>query len=120
MRIGGRIKHSEDPMLRQLIAQRLKTARNMRGMTQQDVIDLLHVDHAALSRWEKGAGTPRLETCVRFARALGISLDYLTGLSDTASPADQTARGARMMKLPMLDIALLDSIMETLIERSRG
>lgn len=41
------------------------------------------MDPSQIVRWETGRNSPRLETLLALAEVFGVSLDYLTGLSDS-------------------------------------
>ncbi len=64
----------------QEFATRLRTARLARNMTQARLAELLDVDRRVYNRWERGAALPLLDTLVRIAQVLQISLDMLAGL----------------------------------------
>lgn len=56
---------------------RLKVVREMTGLTQVEVSDLLGVDQAQWSRWERGTRLPALYTMVRFVARAQTSLDLI-------------------------------------------
>ncbi len=61
-------------------AARLKEAREARGMTQARLSELLEVDRRVYNRWERGTSVPQLDTVVRLAQILQLSVDSLVGL----------------------------------------
>jgi transcriptional regulator with XRE-family HTH domain len=52
----------------------LRQAREKAGLTQEDVADRLETQKSAISRIENSAGTIRLSTLERYARAIGWQL----------------------------------------------
>ena len=62
--------------------ERLKHYRKQRGLTQQELADLLGVSNKSVSRWESGS-YPDVATLGPLARALGVTVDDLLG---TAPP----------------------------------
>jgi transcriptional regulator with XRE-family HTH domain len=58
-------------------AQKLSTLRNERGLTQQEMANLIGVGIAQMRRYEKGNSSPTLEVIKNIARTLGISADEL-------------------------------------------
>ena len=44
-------------------------------LTQEDVAEKVGVTRQAVAKWESGDSLPDLETGLRLARALGVSLD---------------------------------------------
>lgn len=68
-----------------IFAQRLRLARNLCGMTQKELAEKIGTTSAAISAYESvddsKRNTPTLENLIAIARVLGVSLDYLCGLS---------------------------------------
>lgn len=60
-------------------AQRLREKRSARGLTQTRLAELLEVSPRVYNRWERGAAVPRLDTLVKVAEILEVSLDELVG-----------------------------------------
>jgi transcriptional regulator with XRE-family HTH domain len=60
-------------------AQRLRETRSARGLTQTRLAELLEVSPRVYNRWERGAAIPRLDTLVKVAEILEVSLDELVG-----------------------------------------
>ena len=58
-------------------AQKLSTLRNERGLTQQEMANLVGVGIAQMRRYEKGNSSPTLEVIKNIARTLGVSADEL-------------------------------------------
>ena len=68
-------------------AGNLRTIRKERGLSQEDLAELLHVSRQAVSKWEQGLGYPEMENIITLAKALDVSLDYLiAGKTDHAKP----------------------------------
>jgi transcriptional regulator with XRE-family HTH domain len=66
------------------IGERVKTARERRGIHQAELARRLGCSVNALSMLEKNAITdPRASRIIGIAEALGVSADYLLGLQDT-------------------------------------
>jgi transcriptional regulator with XRE-family HTH domain len=61
-------------------AQRLRSARNERGLTQVQLIAAIGAYHKdTISRYEHSTLTPQLHTFTRLCDALGVSADWLLG-----------------------------------------
>ena len=58
-------------------SDRLKRYRREKGMTQQELADLLGVSNKTVSRWESEGGYPDIGMLVPLARALGVTVDDL-------------------------------------------
>ena len=68
-------------------ADRLRETRKAKGMTQQAVADDLGILLRSYQRYERGESEPSLYALVSLSVTLGVSSDWLLGLSDEA-PAD--------------------------------
>ena len=83
-----------DEPLGKLIGERVRLRRQALGMTQDQLEAASGVPQGSISRIERGtAESIQAHTLVGFARALGVSADYLLGLEDTA-PAEPGAASA--------------------------
>lgn len=60
------------------IADKIRTARNQAGLSQQELADSLHVSRSAIAKWEAGNGLPDIENLKALSLQLGISMDDLT------------------------------------------
>ena len=105
-------------------AERLRTLREARKITQTRLAELLGVDPRVYNRWERGAATPQLETVVRIAQILQISLDELTGLQavKSAPKAHNPKLHALYEQMDALsdeDQQALIILMDSLVKRSR-
>ncbi|MBR3753124.1 MAG: helix-turn-helix transcriptional regulator [Ruminiclostridium sp.] len=58
-------------------AENLRELRKERGLSQEDLAELLDVSRQAVSKWEQGMGYPEVETLLLLAGKLNISLDSL-------------------------------------------
>lgn len=67
------------------IAKRCAELREQHGLSLQEVADRADLSKSHIWELEQGrARNPTVDTAVRLARAFGVSLDYMTGLSDNA------------------------------------
>ena len=62
--------------------ERLKELRKELGYTQRDVGKHLGVGRTTISEYESGKIVPKQDNLVKLASFLGVSVDYLTGVSD--------------------------------------
>lgn len=63
------------------IGEKIREARKKAGMSQQELADKLEIKSAGISQWEKDKRTPKLQTMLRIADAIGISITELLALS---------------------------------------
>lgn len=64
-----------------IFADRLKEARIAKGLTQKELAAKAEVASASYSAYEKGKNFPPLDSALRLAKVLGVSLDWLCGLT---------------------------------------
>ena len=58
-------------------AENLKLIRKEKGITQEDLAEMLQVSRQAVSKWEAGTGYPETDKLLIIARKMNVSLDYL-------------------------------------------
>ena len=61
---------------------KLRELRKKRGLTQQQLADMVGVLNVSLSNYERGTQMPDITTLTKIANALGVSTDTLLGLND--------------------------------------
>ena len=64
------------------IAEKLVELRTAKGVTQDDVAQVLSVSNKTISKWENGASLPDLPMVVELAKYYGVTTDTLLGLSE--------------------------------------
>lgn len=69
-----------------VLSERLATLRYKSGLSQRKVAERVHVAQSAISNYEMGTKTPKLETLVDLARLYRCSVDYLLGYDRSDKP----------------------------------
>lgn len=57
--------------------EKLKVLRKEKGLTQQEVADLVHVDRVRITNWENGKREPNFENLSMLACIFDVSIDFL-------------------------------------------
>ena len=57
--------------------EKLQELRKRKGLTQEELAELLFVSRTAVSKWESGRGFPNIESLKAISAYFGISLDEL-------------------------------------------
>ncbi len=57
--------------------EKLKVLRKKKGLTQQEVADLVHVDRVRITNWENGKREPNFENLSMLACIFDVSIDFL-------------------------------------------
>ena len=66
-----------------LIGRRIKLARELAGLTQEKLAEIIGVSRTAVVRWESGETVPTVDHLIEMTSVLKVSADYLLGISDT-------------------------------------
>ena len=67
-------------MMPETLGERIQNALDVRGMTQADLVRITGMSSAIISQIVSGkTPDPRFTTVVKIARALDVSLEYLSG-----------------------------------------
>lgn len=62
---------------------RLKEIRTSRGLSQDDLADLLGTSKQVISRYETNQRTPKITVAAEYAKKLNVPLTYLMGADET-------------------------------------
>jgi transcriptional regulator with XRE-family HTH domain len=92
-----------------LFPKRLKAARELRGMNQEQLAERSGLQASAISHFETGGRKPSFDNLKRLADALGVSTDYLLGRTDDpeghAAPNDPLYRDVQRLNKKNRDLA---------------
>lgn len=80
---------------------RLRAARERRGLSQRELSKLLEIGDNQINKYENGGAEPSLRVLYRIAEQLGVTADYLIGLSD--DPQGYTSAELRTDERQLLD-----------------
>ncbi len=70
------------------IGTRIRYSRKENGFTQGALAELIGVSVQAISKWECDAGMPDISQIIPLSRALGVTSDYLLGISQGDSDTE--------------------------------
>lgn len=70
-------------IMKNILAQRLKECRKEKGLTQREVSIYCDITEKAYQNYELTTREPKLEILIRIADFYNVSLDYLTGRTNT-------------------------------------
>ena len=104
------------------LARSLLVARQVGGLTQQQLAAASTVSRATIAQIESGGGDPRLSTVGELARALGVPTMALLMGSTEVGVLAQLPEEARDKPFPVLpaDVALMRSYLGSGLSRDRG
>jgi transcriptional regulator with XRE-family HTH domain len=101
-----------------IFTQRLKAARELRGLSQTQLATDSGLPPSSVSHFEAGARKPSFDNLKRLAGALNVTTDYLLGRSDTPDASSTAGRLHRdMHKLSSEDLRLAEDFVGMLLQR---
>ena len=68
-----------------MVADRIKSLREQRGLTQTELSKQLGITRSSVNAWEMGISVPSTQYIVELSGIFGISTDYLLGVDTSAS-----------------------------------
>lgn len=68
------------------LGQRIRSERKKLAYTQEHLAEMIEVSDAYIGQIERGERSPTLDTLVKLAKSLGVTIDYL--LQDSLEPDD--------------------------------
>ena|SRR2546426_3305119 len=102
-------------------ADRLRRARQLRGLSQSELASKSGLQPSAVSHFETGQRSPSFANLKALSEALEVTTDYLLGRVDepslTGKTADQLFRHAEKMSAE--DLETLTRIAETLADKAQ-
>ena len=79
--------------MNETIGSRIAGARKAKGMTQEELANILSVSSQAVSKWENDASCPDISLLPRLAKELGLTTDeLLTGKSNEVKMVPSSQR----------------------------
>lgn len=65
-----------------MLADNLVILRNIKGLTQEAVAEVIGISRQSYSKWEQGETIPDVEKCDKLAKFYGVTIDSLVNPSD--------------------------------------
>lgn len=62
--------------MKDIISQRIKNARTLRGFSQQELADMIGVSKQMISKYEKGESIPTSSNLLKLGKSLKVKIDY--------------------------------------------
>lgn len=59
------------------VGARIRDRRKERGLTQDELAEIIRVSPQAVSKWERGLAVPEISNLKEISRIFGVSVDYL-------------------------------------------
>jgi transcriptional regulator with XRE-family HTH domain len=72
--------------------ERLQALRKQKGLTQEELAEVLFVSRTAISKWESGRGYPSIDSLKAVSKFFGITIDELLSGDELLSIAEEDTR----------------------------
>ena len=105
----------------EIFGERLRSARELRGLSQRELSEKLGVPPSSIAHFEGGRRKPSFENLYRLANALEVTTDYLFGRTEEpvlVPPSDPLLR--ELAKLGGEDRELIAAMLGVLNQRKRN
>lgn len=108
--------------MREIFAERLRQAREMRGLSQSELAEKAGLQTSAVSHFEVGRRAPSFDNLKRLAEALQVSIDFLSGrVADPAGVGKQAEQFFRdFSKLSSQDQEIIARLVGDYAKRNKG
>jgi transcriptional regulator with XRE-family HTH domain len=87
--------------------EKLQELRKKRGLTQEELAQILYVSRAAVSKWESGRGYPNIDSLKALAQFYTVTIDDLLSGNEILTIAEEDNR-QKQTQLRSLVFGLLD------------
>ena len=71
------------------LSEKLQELRKQKGLTQEELAEILYVSRTAVSKWESGRGVPNIESLKAISKYFSVSIDELLSGEELLAAADR-------------------------------
>ncbi|MBO5273452.1 MAG: helix-turn-helix transcriptional regulator [Clostridia bacterium] len=72
--------------------EKIQELRKNKGLTQEELAEILFVSRTAISKWESGRGYPNIESLKAIAQLFGVPIDELLSGDELLNIAEEDAK----------------------------
>ena len=91
--------------------EKLQELRKNKGLTQEELAEVLFVSRTAISKWESGRGYPSIDSLKEIAKYFSVTIDELLSSNEILSIAEednkQKEKHLKSLVFGLLDISVL-------------
>ena len=74
--------------------EKLQELRKQKGLTQEELAEILYVSRTAISKWESGRGYPSIESLQAISKFFSVSIDSLLSPNEILTIAEEDQKQA--------------------------
>ena len=71
---------------------KLQELRKQKGLTQEELAEVLFVSRTAISKWESGRGYPNIESLKAISKFFGVTIDELLSGDELLTIAEKDTK----------------------------
>lgn len=90
--------------------EKLQALRKQKGLTQDELAQVLYVSRAAVSKWESGRGYPNIDTLKQISKYFSVTVDDLLSGEEVLTIAEEHQKAStthlRDLVFGLLDLAV--------------
>ena len=91
--------------------EKLQNLRKQKGLTQEELAEILYVSRTAVSKWESGRGYPSIDSLKEIAKYFSVTIDELLSSDEILNIAEednkQKEKHLRGIVFGLLDISII-------------
>ena len=91
--------------------KKLQELRKQKGLTQEELADILYVSRTAISKWESGRGLPTIDSLMNIAKYFCVSIDELLSGDEILQIASEDSKkkenNIKDLVFGLLDVGML-------------
>lgn len=91
--------------------EKLQNLRKQKGLTQEELAEVLYVSRTAISKWESGRGYPSIDSLKEISKFFSVTIDELLSSDEVLSIAEKDNKQKEMhfrsLVFGFLDISVL-------------
>ncbi len=72
--------------------EKLQNMRKKKGLTQEELAEILFVSRTAISKWESGRGYPAIDSLKAIANFFGVTVDELLSKDELLTVAEESGK----------------------------
>ena len=72
--------------------EKLQELRKQKGLTQEELAEVLFVSRAAVSKWESGRGYPNIDSLKAISKFFGVTIDELLSGDELLTIAEEDTK----------------------------
>lgn len=108
-------------------SQVIKNLRKEKGLTQQELANIVGITATGVSYWESGNAVPNTETLNKLANYFGVTVNFLLGVKDKIEMEDNSRTAILFRKAEQVDpkekeklLDILDSTIDIFLGKNNN